>query len=108
MEVWENRASDCMKRVPLLQHEINDKTDHIRTLEQQIGDLRKNPPYRLPPRRNCICRLFQYLILVFVPLALLSLLIILTLNEGNLYRLFRLFEQLFPFFEITVSNNSFY
>ncbi len=107
MELWEKRASECMRRVPLLQHEIDNKMAEIVDLEQQIGHLQREPPKQ--PRTACTCRLFKLLLsiipCVVIILSLCSILIFCNLDDSTKYIiLYRL--QYLPFFELSSDDSS--
>ena len=107
MEAWERRASDCIRRVPILEGEVNDKTAQIMTLEERIGLLQNRPLHRptSPPvqKTSCIRRLFKFIIflipLIFILILLSSILVVLSLDGGARYRLFYSMQHL-PFFEL--------
>ena len=107
MEIWENKASDCMRRVPLLQNEIDGKMAEIIDLEQQIGQLQRAPPP--PPSKttcsNCLFKLLLIIIPFMLLLPLFILFIINNLDDSAKYRLFYHLQYL-PFFELSSDDDS--
>lgn len=100
MKTWENKAADCIRRVPILQNEINGKTVKIKDLEDQIDQLQSHPQTIVvsAPKPSLMCRLlrtlFVLIMFMFIPLLIGSILFIFLLDDGTKYQFFYYLQQL--------------